>query len=661
MKKILILISFCFWETTIYSQINIVDSLEYILNSKQHDTTKIDCLNKIIFDSASNFPEVILKYSDKAIELSTKLNDSTRLSYSITRRGILYYYLGDYNSALENYFLALGIKGNLGDLNTIWREYNNVGLVLRSSGQYEDALKYFRISLKSIKDKEDKTYEAVILNNIGISLRGLKRLDEAKEVLEKALSINSEIGEMHAMAQNLNNIGNIYKDKKEFQLAINYYKKALKINRKDNDKYEIVQNLNNLAEVSIELDYFDQAKKYLDEAEEILFTIKINQLILENLNIYGKYFTKTENYKLALDNKNKYISMRDSLFFSSRIKQFDQLKTLANAEKEVQKVEFLKELNSVQIEKIKILRAIQFGGGFLILFILALLFIVIRDLKIKRKLNLSLHKHALEEETLNEELKSINEELHAQRNNLEDTLLNLKETQNQLVHSEKMASLGLLASGIAHEINNPLNFIKGGAFGLEQYFNENLQQHKADVQPLIEGINTGIERAANIVKSLNHYNRKSDLIFRECDIHSIIDNCLIILQNQIKKRIDVKKEYTPDKYRLLGQEGKLHQVMLNILSNAVQAIENNGTINIKTVLLHQKIEILISDTGCGISSENISKVFDPFFTTKEPGCGTGLGLSISYNIIDEHNGNIDVKSSLGKGTEFRIELPIFKL
>lgn len=260
--------------------------------------------------------------------------------------------------------------------------------------------------------------------------------------------------------------------------------------------------------------------------------------------------------------------------------------------------------------------------------------------------------------TSNEELTSTNEELHNQREELEVVLINLQNTQKQLVQSEKMASLGVLASGVAHEINNPLNFIKGGIFGLEQYFDENLKDHKEEVSPLIEGINVGIERAANIVTSLNHYSRRNDSKLIECDIHAIIDNCLAILHNQTSNRIEIEKNYTTKLHLLNCNEGKLHQTILNILSNAVQAIYDKGIINIKTSIYKQKIIIQISDTGCGISDENMSKIFDPFFTTKEAGEGTGLGLSISQNILEEHNGTIEFKSSLGHGTTVKITLPL---
>ena len=131
----------------------------------------------------------------------------------------------------------------------------------------------------------------------------------------------------------------------------------------------------------------------------------------------------------------------------------------------------------------------------------------------------------------------------------------------------------------------------------------------------------------------------------------------MILNNQLKNRVEVQKQYTEEQYILEGNEGKLHQVFLNILSNASQAIKDNGKITILTKLVKDDIHISITDNGHGISRENSKKVFDPFFTTKEPGKGTGLGLSITYNIIQEHNGTIELKSQVGVGTKVTIKLP----
>ncbi len=277
----------------------------------------------------------------------------------------------------------------------------------------------------------------------------------------------------------------------------------------------------------------------------------------------------------------------------------------------------------------------------------------------RERLEVLVQERTKELEAANEELVAANEELKTQSEDLESAYLHLKETQQQLVRSEKMASLGILASGVAHEINNPLNFIAGGIMGLENYFEDNLNEHTPEIQPLLSGMQEGIKRASAIVASLNHYTQKGDDIsLSQCNASEILDRCVNALQPQINNRIEIVRDYAADLPLFNCREGKLHQALLNIITNAVQAIDDKGKIVVRTCRDNDTVHIEIEDTGCGIHSKDLNHITDPFFTTKAPGKGTGLGLSIAATIIEEHKGEMQISSQKGTGTLVKLKLPV---
>ncbi len=284
--------------------------------------------------------------------------------------------------------------------------------------------------------------------------------------------------------------------------------------------------------------------------------------------------------------------------------------------------------------------------------------------------------------------KKIENEIRAKNEELEKTLARIKEMHIQLVMSEKMASLGEITAGVAHEIKNPLNFITGTIEPLKRdisdllevlekyesviadldlqeafYEVENLKSEiefdflLSEIHKLMEAISEGSNRTKEIVKSLGSFSRKGDDKFVMHNIHEGIDSTLILLGNKIKNRITIHKEYC-DTPEIECLPDRLNQVFMNILSNAIQAIDENGEIFIKTKSEGSNVIIQIRDSGKGMTDEVQKRVFEPFYTTKGMGKGTGLGLSISYSIVEQHNGKIDISSEPSKGTEFIITLPV---
>ena len=271
---------------------------------------------------------------------------------------------------------------------------------------------------------------------------------------------------------------------------------------------------------------------------------------------------------------------------------------------------------------------------------------------------------------------------------LEAANYKLQETQAMMVHSEKMRSLGELVAGIAHEINNPVNFIHGNIMILQNYADDllklidlyeannvyfpdeikakinslrkeiDLDFLRGDVKDLIKSCIEGTQRTKNIILDLKNFSRMEERVLTQLDIPKEIDTTLNILNNKYKNRITVIKNYSPDVPKIEAYGGQLNQVFMNILDNAQDAMAETGTLTINVYKEHSKVKIEFIDTGKGIPEENLKKVFDPFFTTKPVGKGTGLGMSISYRVINDHHGTIEVDSKEGIGTKFTITLPI---
>jgi two-component system NtrC family sensor kinase len=293
------------------------------------------------------------------------------------------------------------------------------------------------------------------------------------------------------------------------------------------------------------------------------------------------------------------------------------------------------------------------------------------------------------------ELIQKNQEIEESRKNLQLTLeelvgayKELKASQAKILQQEKMASIGQLAAGVAHEINNPMAFISSNLGTLDKYIHrltgfiqtqsqviESLQATEAmeglkrkqkelkldyiteDIKGLITESLEGSERVRKIVQGLKSFARVDEAEYKYTDLNECIETTINIVWNELKYKATLRKEYGKLPLTKCYPQ-QMNQVFMNLLINAGDAIEKQGEIGIRTWDEGGSIWAAISDTGHGIAKEQLSKIFEPFFTTKEVGRGTGLGLSITYEIVQRHNGEITVESEVGKGTTFTVRIPI---
>lgn len=284
------------------------------------------------------------------------------------------------------------------------------------------------------------------------------------------------------------------------------------------------------------------------------------------------------------------------------------------------------------------------------------------------------------------DLQAANASLLAERFRQEELIKKLEEAQNQLLQSEKMASIGQLAAGVAHEINNPVGFVNSNLGTLQNYTHKMLRllaayeqteesladdirqeirrlKAEIDVDFLREDIGSllsesldGLQRVKQIVRDLKDFSHVDKAAREWANLETGLDSTLNVVWNELKYKAKVVKEYG-DTPKIECMPSQLNQVFMNLLINAAHAIEDHGQINIRTGHDAQNVWLEVEDTGKGIAPENIGRIFEPFFTTKPIGKGTGLGLSLSYGIVNKHGGRIEVTSEVGKGSMFRVLLP----
>ncbi len=387
----------------------------------------------------------------------------------------------------------------------------------------------------------------------------------------------------------------------------------------------------------------------------------------QNYRNEAEALLRSGNVEASLDRLKKANELQEKLARSQRQRQLDSVRNAHFIETQLQEIELLTQQRSLQNQKIAEAKR---SRNFLIvasLLILAIAGLITYLFFTKRKAHKTLADTFFQLNKAHEDLKV---------------------TQSKLVEAEKMASLGQLTAGIAHEINNPVNFISGNlhplredlkdlmeilalyegtikAKGLEEAFREALASREEvdldtvrdEISELMSGIEEGASRTSEIVQGLRTFARMDGGEPQYFDLHQGIDSTLALLKNQLEG-IEVIRDYS-ELPEIEGYPGRINQVLMNLLSNAIQAMPDGGWLQIKTTQeSSDEISISIQDTGEGMDEEIRQRIFEPFFTTKDVGKGTGLGLAISLGIIQQHHGNIVVESQKGQGTQIIVRLPM---
>lgn len=692
-------------------------------------TTKNDVANYTVKASKQLFQNYLqLDSLDKAAGYGEKYfellhdEDADEKGIAAGKLAGVYRSIGDFNKLLFYGQIAAKFSpDNLAYLMLLGEGY-------LGTRQLNDAQKVFSRIVNLAAIKKDQRILAASLNSLA-KTQYLKKDDRASlSYLQRAEYIGKKNNLTEIMIETNDIYYRIYMRRKNQSLANNYIikNKALQKLLKKEVKEETEET--NTREIENIIDKYEQnAKIKLAEIQNKELTLAKRKMEIENEQERQRLIfleqqnllhqQKLKEKELLAERVRQQLLISEKEFESSqkeielkRLKTQSELQKMAELEnqkalelsekeRELLEQETLMQSSIIEAEnKTKLIYYILIATSFVLLLIGTIVFIKTHRSKktiTKQNENLALQQATIQKRNMQllKVQKSLESTLKKEvtlRNELVKKNKEIKDTQSYLVQNEKMSSLGQLTAGIAHEINNPINFVSSGVQSLqeniEQLFEqfsdyeratqlktiEDIQNYfsllnsdqnllddlKSSTYELIKDVMYGTNRVTEIVDGLKTFSRKDEAVMKTAHINEIIIPALKILESKYKNKVEVATHFDDTIPEIECLPGQLNQAFVNLIGNAIDAISDNGTITIVTTNISKdKIRIIIRDTGSGIAKEKLAKIFDPFFTTKEVGKGTGLGLSITHGIVQRHKGSIEVKSKVGVGTAFIITLP----
>lgn len=613
--------------------------------------------DRVIYLDESNM-DSFLVYSKIIEEKSRKINYQRGICDSYRLMGIYYECRAEYGKAIEWHLKNLQLSEELNDNESKLSALSDLSGQFHFLKQYDKAKFYVKkaIALSEQIPTKPKRVSSFYLN-LGIFYRETHQPDSALINYKKSLEIKKKIKDSTGIANVNINISTLLIDQKKYEQAQPYLNYNIKYHQRKNDEVNLWFDYFNVSRIYLEKRKFATSQKYIEDALAIAKKIHSKQKEQESYALYMSLYQEKGDYKNALEMSQKFQQIQSEIINVETNRNVAELQEKYEADKREQQNQVLgAELETQKWQKQTV--AIVAVGVTLLAMLAGLAW-----WQNRKKNRLLSHK---------------NEELQAQKAQLENTLQRLHQMREQLILSEKMASIGQLTAGIAHEINNPISFVANNVQALkldladllelmtqEQRENPAFVELHQEIQTLMASIERGVDRTGDIVQGLRIFARNEEGEFTKVDLHQCIDAAVTLLSFEIRDRCQIIKRYGTIPL-INGLSGKLNQVFLNILTNAVQAVLSVhpeatppvGLIEIVTFKALNWVEVRITDNGSGMDEATRKRIFEPFFSTKPVGEGTGLGMAICYGIIEQHHGTIKVLSEKGQGTTIVIELPI---
>jgi signal transduction histidine kinase len=661
----------------------ISNKLHAIVRNTKEDSILFKAFENLHFLYEEFNTDSAFYYAEKAIEVARRNNQKLAEASSLTLRGLTYRQTGQFGKALKDLLDAFQLLENKEHNINSWfiidvpnteiiRKFelsvthHIYALLMESVGNRSEEIYHYRKEIELAEDIGSKFRIQLAYMNISGTYRELNRLDSALIYGEAAEELAMESGERHFLGWTLSNLGMIWQTREDYHRAKNYYHKAVQNSIAAANLGSLANAYHKLSTLFIEEVNPDSSLYYSQKTVEAFENL--GTWYQKEMNIGTAYDLLHQSFLLnnQQDSAFKYLQLASSTkdrLYNSEISSLSDFQNLTIQEQQ--------RLQILEQEKINYGNKLKLYGLLILLGSISIIAIL-------------LYRN-------NHQRKKTNKILKNQKEEIESTLDQLKSTQAQLIHAEKMASLGELTAGIAHEIQNPLNFVNNFSEVSTELIDEAKHEMTGgdpeeacsildDLKENLTKISHHGHRASGIVRSMLDHSRASGGEKVETDINELCDEYLRLAYHGMRAKdrnfnADFKLNLDSDLPRIKVIPQDIGRVLLNLINNAFQACADrrdsaisemtslksisslDPKVEVTTKYLGDAIQISVSDNGPGIPDDIKDKIFQPFFTTKPTGQGTGLGLSLSYDIVKAHGGGITVKSSQDCGTEIIIKIP----
>jgi signal transduction histidine kinase len=638
---------------TAFAQHSEIDSLKYELATARQDTSRVLIMAQLLDYYRLFKPDSAMKYGEQALSLSRQIKFPKGEAMALQAIAFVYRELGDLPKALSLALSGLRIGEERQYFEVIGSCNSTLGVIYFDLQDNIRARGYYGKAMKMAKQANNQREVFIQLGNIGATYITDNQLDSGIYYTKLSYEGLHSLKDTRRLPYSLRNLGRIQVKLGDHDLALNYFRQSIQAAFLNNDPRNAAFAYNEIAGLFQKIGQSDSciyyAKKGLEQSQMGPFNLRI----LESSTLLAEAYKKKSDFKNAYEYQEMMVRTKEGLSGAGNIIAIQTM--IADEEAHQQQVANDKVAYANRLRQYGLL------AGVSVLLLIAL--ILYWNNRQKQKAN------AL---------------LHQQKEEIQRTLTQLKSTQSQLIQAEKMASLGELTAGIAHEIQNPLNFVNNFSEVNRELVQEAIEElEKGDIEEIksilidlgenSEKINHHGKRADAIVKGMLEHSKRGAGQKEPTDINSMADDFLrLTYQSFLAKdpnfKVELQTNLDPDLPMISVIPQDIGKVLLNLYSNALYAVNERlrqtqpdskyePTVSVSTKKEGTKVFISVKDNGNGIPQKILDKIFQPFFTTKPTGQGTGLGLSLSYDIVKAHGGELKVETKEGKGSEFIIHLP----